>query len=52
MSFAEENDIQLVIAIPKKYAFFQSLFHRSLTEKLAYHSHIPLLFIKRSELID
>lgn len=52
MDFVEERDIQLVIAIPKKYSFFQSLFHRSVTEKLAYHSHIPLLFIRKTELID
>jgi len=52
MAFAEEKDIQLVIAIPKKYSFFQSLFHRSLTEKLAYHSHIPLLFIKKTQFLD
>lgn len=51
-AFAEEKDIQLVIAIPRKHSFFQSLFHRSLTEKLAYHSHIPLLFVKKTQFLD
>lgn len=52
MAFAEEKDIQLVVAIPRKYSFFESLFNRSLTEKLAYHSHIPLLFINKTQLLD
>ncbi|TKK69380.1 universal stress protein [Ilyomonas limi] len=43
--FAAQHNIDLIIAIPKKYGFFQSLFHHSYTKLLAFHSHIPLLLI-------
>lgn len=46
MQFASEHDIRLVITVPEKYGFFESLFHRSLTQKLAFHTHIPLLLLK------
>lgn len=44
--FAEEHQVDLIIAVPKEHGFFESLFHRSLTRKMAYHTHIPLLLIK------
>jgi nucleotide-binding universal stress UspA family protein len=44
--FAAENKVQLIIAVPKEYGFFDGLFHRSLTQRLAYHTHIPLLLFK------
>jgi hypothetical protein len=40
------SDIQLVIMVPEKYGFFKSLFHHSVTKKLAFHTHIPLLLLK------
>jgi nucleotide-binding universal stress UspA family protein len=46
MEFADENQVQLVIAIPKRYGFFEKLFHDSLTKKLTYHIHLPLLLLK------
>jgi nucleotide-binding universal stress UspA family protein len=45
MQFADKQGAQLVITIPQKYGFFESLFHRSLTKKLAYHTHLPLLLM-------
>jgi nucleotide-binding universal stress UspA family protein len=44
--FAEEQETDLIIAVPKEYGFFKGLFHRSLTKKMIYHTHIPLLLIK------
>ena len=44
--FAAEHGVDLIIAVPKKYGFFEGLFHRRLTEKMAYHTHIPLLLLK------
>lgn len=44
--FAVENRLQLIIAVPKHHSFFESLFHKSLTKRLAYHTHIPLLLFK------
>jgi nucleotide-binding universal stress UspA family protein len=48
MQFADQHDTQLVITVPEKYGFFESLFHRSLTKKLAFHTHIPLLLLKET----
>lgn len=46
MNFADEHQTQLVIAVPRKHGFFEKLFHDSLTKKLAYHIHLPLLLFK------
>ncbi|MEJ6980128.1 universal stress protein [Pedobacter sp. P351] len=46
MQFALGHDIQLVITVPQTYHFFESLFHRSLTKKLAFHTTIPLLLLR------
>ena len=43
MQFAASKEISLVITFPKKYGFFEGLFHRSITKKLIYHSHTPVL---------
>ena len=41
--FSEKNKIDLIITIPKKHGFFDSLFKKSHTKKLAFHSHLPLM---------
>jgi nucleotide-binding universal stress UspA family protein len=46
--FAAENKLQLIIAVPKHHSFFESLFHKSLTKRMAYHTHIPLLLFKET----
>jgi len=46
MEFAAEQSAELVITVPKQYGFFESIFHRSMTKKLAYHTHLPLLLFK------
>ncbi|SMC94644.1 universal stress protein [Pedobacter nyackensis] len=46
MEFSNEHHADLVITVPKIYGFFESIFHRSLTKKLAYHSHLPLLLFR------
>lgn len=49
MDFADEHQMQMVIAVPKAYGFFENLFHSSLTRKLAYHIHLPLLLFKEEK---
>lgn len=49
MDFADEHQMQIVIAVPKAYGFFENLFHNSLTSKLAYHIHLPLLLFKEEK---
>lgn len=46
MEFAGQQQAELVITVPKEYGFFENIFHRSVTEKLAYHSHLPILLFK------
>lgn len=43
LSFAEEHHASLIIAFPKKQGFFSSIFHKSVSKKLAYNSTVPLL---------
>lgn len=44
--FTSEHDIQMVIAVPKKHGFFESIFARSMTDKLTFAITMPLLLIK------
>lgn len=43
--FAETNNIDLIITIPKKQRLLDRLFQKSHTSRLAIHSHIPLLSV-------
>jgi nucleotide-binding universal stress UspA family protein len=44
-SFAEHNNLDLVMIIPKKHRFIDSLFHKSQSRELITHSHIPIVSI-------
>jgi nucleotide-binding universal stress UspA family protein len=46
LDFADEKTMDLLIAVPKEYGFFERIFHRSLTNNLVYRTHIPLLVFK------
>lgn len=43
--FAVEKQVDLIVTIPKKHGLFESLFHRSNTKKLAFHTDIPLMVV-------
>lgn len=43
LDFAVNNKIDLLIVLPKRYALFDSLIHRSLTKQLVLHSHVPVM---------
>jgi nucleotide-binding universal stress UspA family protein len=43
--FAEENNIDIIITIPKKHGWFEGLFRRRRTKSLAFHTHVPLMVI-------
>lgn len=43
--FVQQNNIDLIVTIPKKHGLFEGLFKRSHTKMLAYHTHIPLMVI-------
>jgi nucleotide-binding universal stress UspA family protein len=42
---AEKEQADIVGVVSKNYSFFEGLFHRSLSSKLAYHTHLPLLVL-------
>ena len=44
-SFADENEMDLVVIIPKKHSLLESIFVRSHTKELAFHSHIPVMVV-------
>jgi nucleotide-binding universal stress UspA family protein len=43
--FVDTHAIDLIITIPRKHGFFEGLFKESHTKKLAFHSHVPLMYI-------
>ena len=44
-TFVEQNNINLVVAIPKKHSFFEGLFRKSHVKTLAFHTHVPLMLV-------
>ena len=45
MDFAEKNQIDLLIVVPRRHNFLSSIFHRSRTKQLVLHSHVPVMAI-------
>ena len=43
--FATANKIDLIIIIPKKHGLFESVFHKSRTKELAFHSSTSLMVV-------
>lgn len=46
VDYCQANAIGLIAILPKSYPFIKALFRESLTEKMAFHSPIPLLVLK------
>jgi nucleotide-binding universal stress UspA family protein len=46
LSFAKGHHAQMVIALPHKYSFFQSLLHTSVSQQLTVHCAVPVLLLK------
>ena len=46
LNLANGHHAQLVIALPHKYSFFQSLLHNSVSHELSIHSAVPVLLLK------
>lgn len=45
INFVEKNDIDLLIALPKRHGLLKKLIQRSVSKQLVLHSHIPVLAI-------
>jgi nucleotide-binding universal stress UspA family protein len=48
--FVETHGIDLIITIPRKHRLFEGLFKERHTKKLAFHSHVPLMYIHQEDL--
>ncbi|HZX58863.1 MAG TPA: universal stress protein [Mucilaginibacter sp.] len=46
LDFSNKHHAQLVIALPHKYSFFQSLLHESVSKQLTVKSAMPVLLLK------
>jgi hypothetical protein len=42
-SFVEENEIQLLLVMPKRHGIWESLFHKSFTKELARLNRLPIM---------
>jgi nucleotide-binding universal stress UspA family protein len=47
--FAEKNNLDLLIVIPKKHKGIESIFKKHATKQLVMHSHIPVMCIHESD---
>lgn len=45
--FAEKNNLDLIVTLPQKRSFLESLFEKSLTRELLHHTHIPVMCIRK-----
>jgi nucleotide-binding universal stress UspA family protein len=43
MDFAEKNNIDLLIVLPKRHGLLNKLIHKSHTKQLVLHSHVPVM---------
>lgn len=49
LSFSDEQQGDLLITVPKDYALFESIFHKSISKALANKTHLPLLLLKEKK---
>ena len=43
IDFAEKNNIDLLLVLPKRHSLFEKLVHKSHTKQLVLHSHVPVM---------
>jgi hypothetical protein len=48
--FVETHGIDLIITIPRKHKLFEGLFRERHSKKLAFHSHVPLMYVHQEDL--
>lgn len=46
MEFAVENQVDILIVVPKQYGFFDQFFHRSMSKQLVLHSKVPVMVLQ------
>ena len=51
MKYLIDNEIDLLVMLTHKRSFIESLFHYSITKKMAYHSSVPIMSIQAHSLV-
>jgi len=46
LDFSEHNDVQLIIALPGHYSFFNNLTHKSISNALEINANLPVMILK------
>ena len=49
LNYIDEKQIDLMAVVKRKRSLLEGLFHKSLTRKLSFHSHTPLLILHDAE---
>ena len=49
IDFAEKNDIDLLIVLPKRHGLLDKLIYKSHTKQLVLHSHVPVMALHQSD---
>jgi nucleotide-binding universal stress UspA family protein len=45
MDYCKDNQISALVILSKNYSYIEQLFHESLTDKMIFNSHIPLIVL-------
>lgn len=45
LEYVEQEEIDMLAAVPRNHSFFEGLFHSSISKKLALHTRVPMLAI-------
>jgi nucleotide-binding universal stress UspA family protein len=45
IQFAERNDLDMLIVVPKKHSIIGNIFHRSHSKQVALHSQVPIMAV-------
>jgi nucleotide-binding universal stress UspA family protein len=48
LDFADKNDIDLLIVLPKRYSLPEAILHKSHTKQFVLHSHVPVMALHAS----
>jgi nucleotide-binding universal stress UspA family protein len=43
MKFIEQNEIDMLIVLPKRHKLLDKLFHKSHTKQMVLHAHVPVM---------
>ena len=46
-TYVDQNGINLLIVVPKKHSWLETIFSKSSTKELAFHTHVPLLCLQQ-----